>query len=171
MTTFINSQILRKSLPTLLADAAALTFIYFIPAISHLLSFPLYLIEPMRLMLILAMVHTSQKNAYLLALSLPLFSLLISGHPSLPKMILISVELTLNVYLFFTLYHRLKNTLTAVFISIVASKIVYYLLKYILISMAIIQTDLFSTPFVFQLLTTVVFSLYMFQFFKKKSII
>ncbi len=44
-------------------------------------------------MLILAIAHTSRKNAYLIALTLPLFSLLISAHPSLIKTSLITGEL------------------------------------------------------------------------------
>lgn len=74
-------------------NAAALTLIYFTPALSHLLNFPLYLIEPMRLMLILAMVHSNRLNASA-AVSLPLFSFAVSGHPLFYKMSAILLELT-----------------------------------------------------------------------------
>jgi hypothetical protein len=63
-----------KKYKTAILDVTALLIIYLTPAISHLFSFPVYLLEPMRIMLILAVVHTSRKNAYLLALTLPLFS-------------------------------------------------------------------------------------------------
>jgi len=80
----------RKSLAL---DFIALAIIYFIPTLTHLFSFPLYYIEPMRIMVILAIAHTTKRNAYLLALTLPLFSLLVSGHPILYKSLLMSVEL------------------------------------------------------------------------------
>ncbi len=69
--TAINTKgLISKSL---IIDILGLTFIYFVPAISHLLSFPLYLVEPMRVMLIIAIAHTTKRNAYLIALTLPVF--------------------------------------------------------------------------------------------------
>ena len=103
-------------------DLIALLAIYLIPAVSHLLSFPVYYLEPMRIMLILAIVHTSRKNAYLIALTLPLFSMLISAHPSLVKTSLITGELLLNVWLFFLLSEKLSNKIWVSFHSIVVSK-------------------------------------------------
>ncbi|MDY0202455.1 MAG: hypothetical protein RBR40_15895, partial [Tenuifilaceae bacterium] len=66
----------RKTIAYVLFDIFALAFIYLIPTISHMLSFPLYLIEPMRIALVLALVHTTKRNAYIIALTLPLFSFL-----------------------------------------------------------------------------------------------
>lgn len=159
----------RNTLFSALLDISALTFIYLVPTISHLLSVPVYLIEPMRLMLIFAMVHTSKKNAYLLALSMPVFSLIISGHPELPKMILISIELLLNVFLFYFLVRKVKNIFTSIIMSIIVSKITYYILKYALIQILIIKTELFSTPIIIQLATTLIYSLYLFVFYKKQT--
>ena len=82
-------------------DFLAIAFIYFIPSISHLFSFPVYLFEPMRIMLILCVAHSSKKNAYLIALTLPVFSFIISSHPSLLKTAIMTAELTLNMFLFF----------------------------------------------------------------------
>lgn len=154
---------------SILTDFSALAFIYLVPSISHLINMPVYLIEPMRLMLILAMVHTNHKNAYILALTMPLFSLIISGHPALPKMILIATELCLNVFLFYALAKYMKNVFPAILISIISSKIIYYLLKFILINLAVINTELISTPILIQIITTLVFSLYLFKFYKAKE--
>ena len=90
-----------------LLDIFALVFVYFVPTLSHLAQLPLYLLEPMRIMLILAIAHTTRKNAYLLALTLPLFSFVISMHPSLVKSILITAELLLNVWLFYFLLKKI----------------------------------------------------------------
>ena len=139
----------------------ALLFIYLVPAISHLLSFPVYYLEPMRIMLILAIVHTSRKNAYLIALTLPLFSMLISAHPALVKTSLITGELLLNVWLFF-FFEKMSNKTLAIFLSIIVSKIFYYLVKFILITSVLMSGDLISTPMYIQILMLFVFSGYIF---------
>ncbi|MFP4023297.1 MAG: hypothetical protein ACLFVR_02130 [Thiohalospira sp.] len=158
----------RQNIQSILFDIAAIAFIYFVPAISHLLSLPVYYIEPMRLMLILALVHTTKKNAYLIALTLPLFSFLISAHPVFPKMILIAFELSLNVFIFYALVNKFKTTFFPILISIIASKMVYYGIKFGLIQLAILKSGFISTPIAMQLTTTLVFSVYLYLFFKKK---
>lgn len=158
MTTITRQQIVKS----LVLNSAALLLIYFTPALSHFLNFPLYLIEPMRLMLILAMVHSNRQNAYLLAATLPLFSYAVSGHPQFYKMLLISAELTLNVWLFYKLSGRISQVFTAMMLSVVSSKIVYYLLKALLISTMLIGPGLFSTPIWIQVMMTVIFSVYAF---------
>lgn len=166
ITQNLNKGILWKSL---LIDFSALAFIYLVPTFSHLLSLPVYFIEPMRLMLILALAHTSKKNAYLLALTLPLFSFLISSHPVFIKMILISFELVLNVYIFYLLKDKIAKVFPAILMSIIASKVIYYAIKYFLISSALLSSGLISTPIIIQIITTFVFSVYVYLLFKKQS--
>jgi hypothetical protein len=143
-------------------DLLALLFIYLVPAISHLISFPVYYLEPMRIMLILAIVHTTRKNAYLIAFTLPLFSLLISAHPSLIKTSLVTSELLLNVWLFFFFSEKLSNKTFSVFLSIIVSKIFYYLIKFLLITSAVMVGDLISTPIYIQILMLFVLSGYIY---------
>ncbi|MBE0570069.1 MAG: hypothetical protein IH618_00870 [Ignavibacteriaceae bacterium] len=143
-------------------DLVALLAIYLVPAVSHLLSFPVYYLEPMRIMLILAVAHTSRKNAYLIALTLPLFSFLISAHPSLIKTSLITGELLLNVWLFFFLFEKLSHKTLSIFLSIIASKIFYYLIKFLLITSALMSGDLISTPVYIQILMMIVLSGYIY---------
>jgi len=152
----------------ILVDISALAFIYFVPTLSHMLSQPVYLIEPMRLMLVLALVHTDRKNTYILALSMPVFSFMISGHPVFAKMFLIGAELSLNVFLFYLLAGMTKRLFPAIFMSIILSKAVYYLLKFTLIQLAVMNTGLVATPLLIQLVMTVVFSTYVFFFYKKQ---
>lgn len=169
MTTAASLVLNREKIKSVLFDIVALAFIYFVPTISHYLSVPLYLIEPMRLMLVLAMVHTNKRNAYIIAFTLPVFSLLMSGHPVAIKAAIITMELVLNVWLFYTLSKKWKNTFVVMVVSILLSKMVYYIFKFGLISFAIFNTELFSTPIYLQLITTVVFSAYLFFLFKKKG--
>jgi hypothetical protein len=151
----------------LFASLFVLVFIYLVPSFSHLISFPLYLIEPMRLMLILALVHTSKKNAYLLALTMPVFSFMISAHPEVPKMMLITFELIVNVFLFYFLTKLMKHIFLSILLSIMISKAVYYLIKFGLIELMVINTGLISTPVVIQLIMTLLFSLYVYRFYRR----
>lgn len=141
----------------------ALLAIYFVPAVSHLLNFPVYYLEPMRIMLILAIVHTSRKNAYLIALTLPLFSILISAHPSLIKTSLITGELLLNVWLFFFLTEKLSNKTISIFLSVIVSKIFYYLVKFLFITSALISGDLIATPIYIQIIMLFILSGYIYS--------
>ncbi len=147
-------------------DAFALAFVYFLPAVSHMLGVKLYLLEPMRFMLILALVHTHKRNAYLLALSLPLFSFLVSGHPILLKSLLIAAELTMNVFVFYLLWKRIPLFLAA-FGSIWISKLFYYGLKYVLILLVWPGTALVGIPLWIQAGTSVCFGLYFFAMGRK----
>ncbi|MBE0637401.1 MAG: hypothetical protein IH598_02670 [Bacteroidales bacterium] len=154
---------------TVLIDLSALAFIYFVPALSHLLALPVYFIEPMRLMLIIAIAHTSQKNAFIIAATLPLFSFLISAHPHLIKMLLITAELMLNAWLFYFILKKSGNALVSMISAIVISKAAYYLLKFGLISTLLISGSLVSTPLIIQLITTLAFSGYLFFIFRNKA--
>ncbi len=169
MATNIGLSISKLNTKSIVIDIFALAFIYFVPAISHLLNVPIYLVEPMRIMLILALAHTSKKNAYLIALTLPLFSFLISAHPTIFKAVIMTMELLLNVWLFYKLSAKV-NQFVAILSSIVISKIVYYLLKFGLISFAVIQTDLISTPIYLQIITSIVFSGYLFFILRRRQI-
>jgi len=149
-----------------LLDITAIAFIYFMPALSHMLGIKLYLMEPMRLMLVLAMVHTNRKNAFLLAVTLPMFSFLVSSHPVFVKTFLISIELVVNVALFFFLVKKM-HTLPAIFLSIWLSKIFYYGLKFIALELLLLRGALIGTPLLIQLATSAAFSIYLFMFFRQ----
>lgn len=152
-----------------LLDFIAIGFIYLIPTLSHLLNVPLYLIEPMRLMVILAMVHTQRNNAYLLALTLPFFSYLVSGHPIGLKTTIIAIELILNVWIYYRLTGILKSSFLPMFIAIISSKIIYYLMKAGLISLVMINTSLFSTPLLIQIIVTFILSTYVYFWLRKTN--
>jgi len=152
----------KSNIKTYLIDFSLLLLIYFLPAISHLLAFPVYYLDPMRIALVVALIHTSKKNAYIIAITLPLFSFLISSHPQILKSFLLSAELIINLGLFFFLKDKLKNVFTSLFISIIISKVIYYLLKFVLIYFALLNDKLFSTPFYFQLISVIMLSSYIY---------
>jgi hypothetical protein len=158
----------QKTRIQLLIDLFAIAFIYLVPSLSHLLNLPVYFIEPMRLMMVIALAHTHKNNAYLLALTLPLFSYLVSGHPFILKTALISTELLINVWLYYALNKLFHSPALSMLSAILFSKGIYYLLKAGLISFSFIQGGLFATPFMFQILMTLIFSGYIFLVARKK---
>ncbi len=157
----------RTSTRAILFDVFALAFIYLVPTVSHLLSIKLYMLEPMRIMVILAMVHTRRENAWILALTLPFFSYFISAHPLLVKSGLIAIELTAMVFVFHLLMQRIHR-LGAIFASIWISKLLYYGLKYIAITTVLPAEPLVGTPLLLQLITSLFFSVYVFMMLKEK---
>jgi hypothetical protein len=169
MEKAIRLPIIRTTSGTVVFDFTVLTFIYFIPAISHLLAFPLYYLDPMRFVLIFSLLHTSKRNTLIIALTLPLFSFLISSHPSIMKSGLLSTELLLNVILFFILFSKTNSRVISLAFSILISKIIYYLLKYIAIESGVLTDRLFSTPLYYQVIVILIISLYVFIFEKVKS--
>ena len=153
---------IKSNIKTYLIDFFLLLSIYFLPAISHLFAFPIYYLDPMRIALVVALIYTSKKNAYIIALTLPLFSFIISSHPQILKSFLLSAELIINLSLFFLLKEKLKNLFASLFISIVISKVIYYSLKFVLIYFALLNDKLFSTPFYFQLISAILLSSYIY---------
>lgn len=160
----------RKNIGYIVFDIIALAFIYLVPTISHLLSFPLYLIEPMRIALVLALAHTTKRNTYIIALTLPIFSFLVSAHPVFYKMLIISGELALNVWLFYFILGKTKNAFASILSSIVLSKAVYYLFKFAVLALIFKTSDsIIATPLYMQLATMLVFSVYIGLIWRKKK--
>ena len=116
MNNIISLPEYRPAIKSALIDLTAVLLIYFTPALSHLFNLPVYLIEPVRLMLIMSIAHSSKTNTFILALTLPLFSHLISAHPVFLKTVLISFELVIFSFLFFELLKRYKSVFLVMFV-------------------------------------------------------
>lgn len=147
-------------------DIIALSVIYLVPVFSHLFAVPIYYAEPMRLMLVLSIMFTSKRNAFIIAATMPLFSMMVSGHPIFYKALIMSGELLLNVSVYFFLVEKIKNKFSSMALSILFSKAAYYGLKILFINLALIGGDLIATPIIFQLGVVFIFSS---LFFLKRS--
>jgi hypothetical protein len=141
---------------------AGMAVVYLVPILSSEFSFPFYYLEPMRLFVVLAIVLSTKRSAYLTAIVLPAFSFLIANHPSLAKTCILCGDLLLNVFLFHYLTKFLSNRFLVMSISIVLSKIAYYLLKFILIEFSLISGNLISTPLYYQAVIVIVLSGYVY---------
>jgi hypothetical protein len=152
----------RANIKTYLIDFSLLLFIYFLPVLSHLFAFPIYYLDPMRIALVVALIHTSKKNTFLIAITLPLFSFFISSHPQIVKSLLLSAELLINLSLFFLFKEIIKNVFASLLLSIIISKVIYYLLKFALINFALLDDKLYSTPYYFQIISALLLSIYIY---------
>ena len=148
----------KRALGIGLTDAVALLFVLVVPALSHLTSVPFYLLDPMRLAVLGALLASrSRVNGLVLAVALPLLSFGISGHPVFPKCLVIAAELSVNVLLFWWLV-RVTRVGLAAFISILLSKAFYYGLKALILGAGLMQMELVSTSLWVQLVVAVLIS-------------
>jgi len=151
MTTALAT--LHKHRSTILIDIALLTALYLLPSLSHVTALPLYMFEPMRIALVIALLFTTRVNAYLIAFTLPLASFLLSGHPEPLKALLMGIELTVLVACYGYLAKKLRlPAFAALAAAILAGKLVYYTMKYAVLSAGLLGGSLVSTPLQTQLL-------------------
>ena len=112
---------------TFLIDVVLLAALYFLPGLSHVTALPLYMLEPMRVALIIALLFTNRTNTYFIAFTIPLASAMITGHPPPFKALLMGIEFSVLVacygYLVKTIRLPAFAALTA---AIVTGKLVYY---------------------------------------------
>jgi len=99
----IKLQGINLNTKSLLIYLGGILLIYFLPEISSLLDIQFYLFEPMRVIIIIAIVHTSKENTYIIAVLLPAVSYLFSSHPSVIKTFILSGDLLINIFLYFNL--------------------------------------------------------------------
>lgn len=119
-------------------DAVLLTAACLVPAASHVLALPLYMLNPMLAILLTGMlVGRDWRNSLVLAVLLPAVSCLVTGMPAADKMVCMMAELATVAGLFGWLKDRMGATF-AVFAAIVAGKVVYYALKAVVVAPAVL---------------------------------
>ena len=147
---------LQKHRNVLLIDVALLGALYLVPSFSHLTALPLYMLEPMRVALIVALLFTNRANTYFIALTLPLVSSMLTGHPEPVKAVLMGIEFSMLVASYGFLAQRARipafASLTA---AILLGKLVYYSMKSVALSAGWLTGNLISTPLQTQLVLAV----------------
>ena len=114
-------------------------------------------------------VMKNKHNALLLAVTLPLFSFIIATHPLFAKAMLISIEMVFNVLVFYWLNKKINKPFWVILMSIIISKVGYYMLKYGFISVGLLSMSLFSTSLLVQLAVAVVTALVFGQIYKSSK--
>lgn len=121
-----------------LLDAVLIAAACLIPAASHMFALPLYQFNPMLAILLVGILAGRDwRNGILLAVLLPLVSCLVAGMPTAPKMVCMMAELATVASLFAWLQRRWA-VLPAVLVSVLAAKVVYYVMKAIVIAPAVL---------------------------------
>jgi len=144
---------LRQHSNALLLDFGLLAAIYLLPSLSHLLALPLYQLEPMRLALIVALLFSHRANAYLVAITLPLASAWITGHPEPLKAALMAIEFGVLISAYGWLKRdRKAPAFLALAGGIVLGKLVYYGLKSAALAAGWLSGSLVTTPWTAQLI-------------------
>lgn len=152
-----------------ICDVIFLMLMYLIPTLSHLTSWPLYMFEPMRCVLLLnLLVLGNKKNAYLMAITLPLFSYFVGSHPVLVKSLIMTIELVMNIWLFDMFTRKVANCMLAMLLSILVSKALYYSLKYVSISFGLLNTDIVDTNIFIQLMVALIISMLFVKYTERK---
>jgi len=152
--------VLKSNYRHLLIDLSIFLCLFALPSIAHLFPFPLYLIEPMRIAIFIGyLLSRNTGNAIFLALAIPLFSFITTGHPVFYKSILISFELVLNIWLFIFLFQKIKlSPFLAMILAIFISKILYYTMKYTFLQLTLIHGSWVSTGLQSQLVVLIILS-------------
>lgn len=159
----------KERINTIIFDFVCLAVMFFLPAMSHLSALPIYLIEPLRIMIILGLVHTRKENAIVMAALLPIFSYLVSGHPFFAKMLVISIEMVLNVGIYFFLVKLLNKPFFPMLLAIVFSKMFYFGCEYLFLGELIKMHSIGSHPLYIQGILTVLLSIYASILIKRKG--
>ena len=143
--------ILHRHRSILLIDVVLLVALYLVPALSHATALPVYLLEPMRVALIVALLFTNRANTYFIAVTIPLASVLVTGHPEPLKALLMCIEFSILVAAYGLLAQRFRiPAFAALAAAILCGKLVYYMMKAGALSAGWLSGSLVSTPVKFQ---------------------
>jgi hypothetical protein len=141
-----------QSIPkAIIADIVIIFVFYLTIMFAHIFPFPIYMIDPMKIFILLSLIFAGRNASLVAAIVLPLVSYVSTGHPIFPKYILISIELVVFVIILYNLKFSNSWGLQKLLMAITLSKFTYYFLKYMVIEMNIIQPPLFSTSLRVQL--------------------
>lgn len=140
-TTQIKAQPFVRALSI---DLVLLTVACLVPTASHLLAWPLYQLNPMLLMLLASLLLVrDRRNAYLMAVLLPMVSMLAVGMPTPLKALCMSAEFSTVVFLSGRMQSWNTKFLTSfgsMVLAIMGGKCVYYLLKVLILTPAMLVT-------------------------------
>lgn len=128
----------RSSARVALVDALLLTAICAVPALSHVFAIPFYKLNPMAMCLLAGMLLVRWKgNGYLLAVLLPVVSMLVSGMPVPAVCVCMVAELLLVVGVY-DLLERRAGAFVSILAALLSGKVVFYMLKALLVSPAVL---------------------------------
>ena len=154
----------------LIKDVVIISLFVLSTLFSHIYIVPLYYFEPIRIFILLSVFLTNKNNSIILAVILVFTSSIIVAHPNTLKAFLILTELILNIYILKYIFDKISNLFLSVCLSVFISKGIYYTLKWILITQSLINTELISTPILFQIFNIFLISFAIYYLFNKSAL-
>ena len=101
-----KSEIIKKAI---VIDLMCFGAVYGLTYISHL--YGIYVFEPIRVLIFFVLIFSGRKNSMFMAVTLPIFSSALTGHPFVWKSAVMSVEMISNVALYFWLKQLFRRKL------------------------------------------------------------
>lgn len=144
---------------TALVDALIFLGFYLTIVFAHILPFPLYKLDPMKILVLITVVYSNRGNALGIAAVLPILSFLSTGHPVFPKFMIMSMEMIVFAFVLSTLSQRKSSGLVTFLGAVFISKGVYYLIKAGAIALGFLDQVLISTDLYTQIQAVVILGL------------
>ena len=167
MQNMVLTRILKSK--TIFIDLTAFAAVALTSIIGMLYHLPFYMLEPIRLMVVISIAHSTRNNSFFLASVLPLYSWIVTGHPELLKMIVMTTEICSNVFLYYYLIKRVDSVLMSMIISVIISKVICYALYLIFFSLIFIEEEADTSFLICQVITTLIFSFYVWIILQKNK--
>ncbi len=129
---------------------------------SHRIGVPLYKINPMHWVVyfVILFKKPSFSSIAILAFALPLTSNILTGHPLIIKSIIMSFELLIYGMIFSLLYNHVSKSIPfAYIVSQIVGHIIYFSLKYILIKIELMNSVMFTSSVIIQIIVFIILGL------------
>jgi len=143
----------------LLTDILVVSAFFLTLLVAHILPFPLYKYDPMKILVLITVVYSSRSNSLAIAAALPVLSFLSTGHPVFPKFLIMSGELMVFAFVLSSFRLRQSNRLIRFLGAVFVSKIIYYLIKGGAIAFGYLDQVLISTDLYTQIQALVILSI------------
>ncbi|NQV49615.1 MAG: hypothetical protein HQ507_03920 [Candidatus Marinimicrobia bacterium] len=144
---------------TLLTDVLVLLSFSLTLVVAHVLPFPLYKLDPMKILVLVTVIYSSRWNSLAIAAALPILSFLSTGHPVFPKFLIMSSELMVFAFVLGSFHTRQSKKIIGFLSAVLISKIFYYMVKGGAIALGYLDQSLISTDFHTQIQALVVLAL------------
>jgi hypothetical protein len=126
--------------------------------VAHSIGIPLYKINPMHWVLyyVILLKKPSLSSIAILAIALPITSSIATGHPLIIKSMIMCVELLLYGLVFnFALHHHSKTIFQSYLLSQFIGHLIYYGIKYTLIRIGALNSVLFASSVILQIIVVI----------------
>ncbi len=143
----------------LVADVLVILCFYITITVAHILPFPLYKLDPMKIIVLVTVIYSTRWNSVAIAAALPVLSFLSTGHPVFPKFLIMSSELMVFAFVLSSFRIRQLKGIISFLSAVLISKILYYMIKSGVIAMGYLDQAFIPSDFYTQIQALVISAL------------